>query len=64
MRVRVEWCENRRMQAEIEADSVEEVRENWDMGYESGMVDEIESLGVEIDGGIEWDTMTIVGARP
>lgn len=63
MKVRIEFYEHSRRECVIEAESVEEVRENWALGYDSGMVDEIEAQAVEIDGGIDWASATIEAAR-
>lgn len=59
MKIRIEWNEATRMVADIEADSVAEVEEAWEMRYGSDLVDQIEDLGVEIDGGIIWESVTI-----
>lgn len=58
MKVRVQWMEHRRMEAVVEVESSTELEENWEMQYGSGLVDQIEDDGVEVDGGIDWDSMT------
>lgn len=63
MKFRVQWTETSRREAEIEAASLEELQENWDAGYMSAMVDELEDEGVEIDGGIDWDSVAIVEVK-
>ena len=59
MKIRVEWDEHRTMVSDIEADSVEQVQSEWELRYGSGMVDSIEADSVEIDGGIDWDSVKI-----
>ena len=63
MKFRVQWTENRRMEAEVEADSLDELQEAWSQRYDSELLDEIEDMGVEIDGGIDWDSVAIVKAK-
>lgn len=58
MRVRVEFNENTRRACDMEwADTIEELAENWDMGYDSGVVDDIERDAIEVDGGIDWNSV-------
>ena len=59
MKVRIEWTENRRMAATIEAESVAAVEAAWADRYDSDLVDDIEDFGEEIDGGILWESVEI-----
>jgi len=48
------------MEAVIDTDlTVDELELEWSTRYDSRIVDDIEAQGVEVDGGIDWDTMTI-----
>lgn len=64
MRVIVEFNEHTVRRAEIEADSVEAVEQEWELQYDSVLVDEIENNAIEVDGGIDWNSVEIRAAEP
>lgn len=57
MKIRVEYDERRSMTAIIEAESIEEVEQEWAQRYGSALVDEIEETAMECDGGVIWDSV-------
>lgn len=55
----VEWMEHTTRRVYVEAPDADTISEVWAEQYDSNDVDAMENASSEVDGGIDWDSLTI-----